>query len=144
MAEVVKRKLPLPIVQSFLTCGEIFHRQESGTTILLGPIAHVPVTHFPAHVRLSIYAEFTGGHGSYRPHLCLRNEAEEAVWSWDPPGSFPQRDPLLRRVITFNDLVLNVPGAGRYSLVLLLNDEEAARRTMWFGPLDEFRPPDPL
>jgi hypothetical protein len=140
MAEVVKRKPPLPLVQSFLTCQEVFRGQRSGATLLLGPTAHVPVAQFPAHIRLAVYAEFTGGHGSYQPRLCLRDAAGEVVWGWTAADPFAHDDPLLPSDVTFNDLALAVPRPGRYSLVLLLNGEEAAQRALWIGPAQAFRP----
>lgn len=144
MVEVVKRTPPLPVVQSFLTCQEIFSNPKGGRTLLLGPLTHVPVTQFPAHVQLSIYADFTGGHGSYQPQLSLYDEAEEAAWSWTPPGLFKHSNPLLPCHAYFNDLILDVPQPGRYRLVLFLNDEQAAQRTLWFGPQEAFQLPDAM
>ena len=140
MAEVVKRKIPLPVAQSFITCHEVFRGQRSGMALLVGPAAHVPVPHFPAQVRLAAYAEFTGGHGSYQPELCLRDPEGETVWGWTAAAPFAHRDPLLPSEVAFNDLTLAVPRPGRYRLVLLLNGEEAAHRTLWFGPAEAFRP----
>jgi hypothetical protein len=142
MAEVLKRKPPLPVAQSFVTCHEIFRGQRSGTPLLVGPTAHVPLAQFPAHVRLGVYAEFTGGHGSYMPRLCLRDGTGEVVWGWTAADPFTHNDPLLPSEVAFNDLTLAVPRPGRYTLVLLLNGEEAAQRTMWFGPGEAFRSPE--
>jgi hypothetical protein len=136
-----KRRPPLPSAQSFLTCHEIFRGQRTGTTALIGATSHVPVAHFPAHVRLAVYAEFTGGHGRYQPRLCLHDAAREVVWGWAAADPFEYRDPLLPAEVVFNDLTLAVPRPGRYSLVLLLNGQEAAARALWFGPAEAFRPP---
>lgn len=139
MADAVLRNPPLPVAQSFLTCHEVFRGQRSGATLVLGPVAHVPATQFPALIRLAVYAEFTGGHGSYLPGLYLRDPAEEVVWRWTANDPFTHSEPLLPSEVIFNDLTLAVPTPGRYSLVLLLNGEEAAQRTMWFGPAETFR-----
>lgn len=144
MAEVVKRKPPLPLVQSFLTCEEIFSSQKHGRNLLLGPLTHVPVSQFPAHVQLSIYADFTGGHGSYQLQLSLYDSADEITWSWTPPGLFKHSNPLLPSQAYFNDLILDVPQPGRYCLILFLNGEQAAQRTMWFGPEEAFQFPDAM
>ena len=39
--------LPMPTVQAFLTCNEIFVDPNKRATILVGPCAHVPVPKFP-------------------------------------------------------------------------------------------------
>ncbi len=144
MAEVVKGKPPLPLAQSFLTCQEVFRGQRSHGSLLLGPTAHVPLPQFPAVVQLAVYAEFTGGHASYQPEICLRDASGEEVWRWTARDPFEHRDPLLPSEVVFNDLRVAVPRAGRYTLVLLLNGEEAAQRTMWFGPREAFRSASPL
>jgi hypothetical protein len=100
------------------------------------------VAQFPTHVRLAVYAEFTGGHGSYKPQLCLRDVAGEVVWGWSAIDPFAHNDPLLPSEVAFNDLMVAVPRAGRYSLALLLNGEEAAQRTLWFGPVQALRSPE--
>jgi hypothetical protein len=143
MTDTLTRKPPLPVVQSFLTCHEIFRGQRSGAWLLLSPTAHAAVRRFPTHVQLAIHAEFTGGHGSYQPQLCLRDAAGEVVWGWNAPLPFEHSDPLLPTQVVFNDLKLAVPRAGRYSLALLLNGEEVAQRTMWFGPVEAFRSAQP-
>jgi hypothetical protein len=117
----------------------VFRGQRTGSSLLLGPTAHVAVTQFPAHVLLAVYAEFTGGHGTYRPRLCLRDAAGEEVWGWTAADPFSHSDPLLPSEVTFNNLRVAVPQPGRYSLVLLLNGEEAAQRTLWFGPAEALR-----
>ena len=139
MAEAVRRKPPLPLAQAFLACREIFSDQRTGRAILVGPTGHVPLTQFPAHVRLSIFVEFTGGRGSYQPRLCLRDAADEVVWGWTAETPLEHADPLLPHQVTFHDLTLAVPRAGRYSLAMLLNGDEFAQRAMCFGPAEAFR-----
>ncbi len=139
MAEPVRRGPPLPLALSFLACDDVFRDERTRRAILVSPIRHLPLTQFPSHVRLSVFAEFTGGHGRYQPRLRLRDEDEEVVWEWTAPGALEQSDPLLPHEFTFHDLVLEVPRVGRYRLELLLNGEEFARRTMWFGPAEAFR-----
>lgn len=133
MNEVAKRKPPLPVAQTFLTCQEILSSKRRGAALLLGPTCKVPVPRFPAHVPLAIYAEFAGGHGSYTPRLCLRDGAAEEVWGWTAAAPFEHNDPLRPKEVTINELPLAVPRPGRYTLVLLLNGEEVAQRTLWFG-----------
>jgi hypothetical protein len=139
MAEPARRKPPLPLAQAFLACREIFNDQRTGHAILVGPTSHVPLPQFPAHVRLSIFVEFTGGHGRYQPRLCLRNGAGEEVWGWGAEEPLEHSDPLLPHQVTLHDVTVAVPRAGRYSLVMLLNGEEFAQRALCFGPAEAFR-----
>jgi hypothetical protein len=139
MAETLERKPPLPLSQAFVACHEIYRDERTGMAILVGPISHVPITQFPAHVRVSIFAEFSGGHGRYHPRLCLMDGSDEAVWGWNAPAPVEQDDPLLPHQVTFHDVMLAVPRVGRYRLVLLLNGEELAQRGLWLGPTQAFR-----
>lgn len=139
MADSVQRKRPLPLALAFVACQDIYRDQRTGASILVGPTSHVPLTQFPAHVRLSVWAEFTGGHGSYQPRLGLLDAADEVVWGWNAPEPLEENDPLLPHQVMFHDLMLAVPQAGRYRLVLLFNGEELAQRAMWFGPTQAFR-----
>lgn len=63
MTQVAPCQPPLSVVQSFLTCREVLNDQRTGQVVLVGPTAHVPVAEFPAPIRMSIFAEFAGGHG---------------------------------------------------------------------------------
>lgn len=143
MSDTKMRKPPLPLLQTFLTCREIFRDPKKRTAILIGPASHIPVNGFPAHVRMSIFTEFTGGHGSYVPRLSLSDSAGEVVWGWTAPGPFELSDPLLPRDVAINDLMVAVPMPGRFSLTLFLNEGEMAQRTLWFGPTEGFRRSDP-
>jgi hypothetical protein len=139
MADSTPRKPPLPLALAFVACQEIYRDQRTGVWILVGPRSHVPLQQFPAHVRLSVWAEFTGGHGRYQPRLCLLDAADEVVWGWNAPEPLEHSDPLLPHQVMFHDLMLAVPRLGRYRLVLLFNGEELAQRAMWFGPAQAFR-----
>jgi hypothetical protein len=139
MAETMPRKPPLPLPLALVACQGIYRDQRTGVAILIGPTSHVPLVQFPAHVRLSVWAEFTGGHGSYQPRLCLLDDADEVVWGWNAPEALQQADPLLPHEVMFHDLMVAVPRLGRYRLVLLFNGEELAQRGLWFGPTQAFR-----
>lgn len=139
MTEPVRRGPPLPIAQTFLACGEIYSDQRTRSAILVGPTNHVPISQFPAHVRLSFFVELVGGHGSYQPRLVLRDDADEVVWGWGDPRPIEHQDPLFPQNVIFYDLMVAVPRVGRYQLEFHLNGEVAAQRTMWFGPTAAFR-----
>jgi len=69
-------RLPVPQAQAFVVCREVWHNPRTNEFMIAGPVSHVPVPQFPASIRLSVYAHFTGGHGTY-------NLAEELL----PPVS---------------------------------------------------------
>jgi hypothetical protein len=139
MTEPIRRKPPLPVALAFVACQEVYRDYRSGTWMLVGPTSHVPLTHFPAHVRLSVWAEVTGGHGSYQPRVCLLDGSDEVVWAWNPPAPLEQNNPLLPCQLAFHELMVAVPRLGKYRLVLLFNGEELAQRAMWFGPPQAFQ-----
>jgi hypothetical protein len=139
MTEPARRKPPMPLTLAFVACQEIYRDSRTGVSILIGPTSHVPLVQFPAYVRLSGWAEFTGGHGGYQPRLCLLDDADEVVWGWSAPEPFECPNPLLPHQVTFHDLMLAVPKLGKYRLVLQLNGEEIAQRGMWFGPSQAFQ-----
>src|SRR5262249_52319540 len=101
MTEPVPRKPPLPQVQLFVACKEIFHDQRTGQTILVGPISSLPLTRFPTHVRLSFFVELIGGHSHYQPRLVLRDDADEIVWGWNGPHPIDYPNPLFPHEVTF-------------------------------------------
>jgi hypothetical protein len=136
MPEPIPRKLPLPRVQLFVACNEIFHDQRTGQAILVGPFNHVPLKQFPAHVRLSFFAELLGVHGHYQPRLVLRDDADEVVSGWSGANPIDYDNPLFPHQVTFFDLKMAVPRVGRHSLAYLLNGEEVAQRGLWFGPAE--------
>jgi hypothetical protein len=138
MPDSNSRKPPLPIALSFLACLDIFRDDRTKAAILVGPTSHVPVRQFPAHVRVSIFAEMTGCHGSYEPQLCLLDNDDQTVWAWKGKVPVQHNDPLLPHQVTFHDLTLAVPHAGRYRLALLFNGDEFVQRSMWVGPAEAF------
>ncbi len=115
MAEAI-RKPPLPLALAFVVCDQIFRDERTGVMILVGPTSHVPLGRFPTHVRLSMWAEFTGGHGSYLPRMALLDAADEVVWGWNAPGPLAHDNPLLPHQVAFHDLMVAVPQVGRYRL----------------------------
>jgi hypothetical protein len=139
MAEPRSHNLPLPQVLSFLACHDVYRDERTGAVILIGPTSHLPLTQFPTHVRLSVYADFTGGHGRYEARVCLLDGSDDVVWGWTLPKPIEHTEPLLPHQVMFHDLKVAVPRLGRYRLVLLFNGTEVAHRGMWFGPAQAFR-----
>lgn len=139
MTDAIVREPPLPLAVAIVVCREIYRDERTKIAILVGPTSHVQLHRFPAQVRLSVWVEFTGGHGGYQPRLCLLDAEEEEVWGWSVPETLVQNDPLMPSQATFHDLMLTVPRLGRYRLVLLFNGNELAQRSLWFGPTEAFR-----
>ena len=46
------RNLPPPQVQAFVVCREITQDDRTGEIVIVGPVSHVPITEFPAVIRL--------------------------------------------------------------------------------------------
>jgi hypothetical protein len=120
----VPGKPPLPLAQSFLICREIFQDRQTGEHILLGPATGASLAAFPATLRVSFYIKLTGGHGTYRPTLQLRDDDGELIGECPGPEAFEQTDPLAPRQIAWRDVGLFFPRPGRYDLVLLVNEDD--------------------
>jgi hypothetical protein len=59
------RRIPAPQAQALVVCREIWHNPRTGEFMLNGPVSHIPISQFPADIRLSVDAHVTGGCGTY-------------------------------------------------------------------------------
>ena len=84
MGESANLGPPPPVVQSFVVCREVLADARTGQHVLIQPASHVAVPQFPCVVMMSLFAEFTSGHGRYEPQLQLRDADGEVVWKWGP------------------------------------------------------------
>jgi len=133
------RNLPPPQVQAFVVCREITQDDRTGEIVITGPVSHVPITEFPATIRLAVYAHATGSHGTYRLAFELRAADGDTVWRWQPVDPLHHADSLVPMQITFDELRVNVQEPGRYDLVLLAGDDEIATQPLLIGPAEVFR-----
>jgi hypothetical protein len=133
----VKQDLPLPQVSAFLVCNQILHDSRTKQHVLIGPVHHVPVKEFPARLRVSVYLQLRGGHGRYVLDLHLRDLEGDSHWHWRP-SDLEADDPLFPHKVIFHDLVLDVPQAGRYELVVSASEQEVASQSLWIGPREVF------
>jgi hypothetical protein len=74
-------RLPVPQAHAFVVCREVWHNPRTNEFMIAGPVSHVPVPQFPASIRLSVYAHFTGGHGTYPMAFQLRAAGPESMQS---------------------------------------------------------------
>jgi hypothetical protein len=124
------RKLPPPHAQAFLTCRQIYEDSRTREAILVGPFSGIRLSIFPSLFRMSLYAHLTGGHGTYRLALSLRDDEDEAAWGWEWPQPIEHNDPLEPYRVILHDALIGFPRPGRFALVLLANGEEVARHTL--------------
>jgi hypothetical protein len=132
------RHLPPPQVQAFVVCRQITRDTQTGEIVIVGPVSHVPITEFPADIRLAVYAHATGGRGAYTLDIELRAAAGDVVWRWRPVDPLDQPDPLVPMQITFDELRVLVDEPGRYDLVLLAAGDEIASQPVLIGPAEVF------
>jgi hypothetical protein len=133
------RRIPAPQAQAFVACRKITNDPQTGEIVIIGPVSHVPITGFPAVIRLVIYAHATGGHGTYQLAFELRAANGDTVWRWQPVDPLHHADPLVPMQITFDELRVSVQQPGRYDLVLLAGDGEIATQPLLIGPAEAFR-----
>jgi hypothetical protein len=127
------RRIPAPQAQAFVACRKITNDPQTGEIVIVGPVSHVPITDFPAVIRLAVYAHATGGHGTYHLAFELRDASGDTVWRWQPADPLHHADPLAPMQITFDELRVSVEAPGRYDLVLLAGDDEIARQPLLIG-----------
>ena len=138
----MKRLLPPPQVHAFLTCREIIENAHTNENILVGPFYHVPVASFPLRLSASIYVQISGGHGRYALEFQLRNLDGDVSWRCGP-SEFHSPNPLLPHEIVVHEAIMDVPGPGKYDLVMSTNGEELCSRTLFFGPRELFAGDEP-
>jgi len=61
-----------------VACRKITNDPQTGEIVIIGPVSHVPITDFPAVIRLAIYAHVTGGHGIHPLQFQLRRTERDA------------------------------------------------------------------
>ena len=87
--------LPAPKAQAFVACRKITNDPQTGEIVITGPESHVPITEFPAAIRLVVYAHVAGGHGTYPLAFILRAADGDTVWRKDAVSPLHHPDPLM-------------------------------------------------
>lgn len=126
-------------MQAFVVCREGRHDPRTDEFIITGPVSHVPITMFPAEIRLAAYAHVTGGHGAYSMRFELRAADGDAVWSWTPADPLIHPDPIKPQQLAFHELLVRVDRPGRFDMVFLAAGDEIARQPLLIGPAGVFR-----
>jgi hypothetical protein len=122
--------LPLPLVQSFLVCRDIFQDRQTGEYLLLGPCTGMTLPGFPVAVNVALYIKLTGGHGTYHLEVQLRDHEGGLVGSCPDKEPLHLTDPLASFQISWRQLALQFPRPGRYDLILLANGEDLAHHAL--------------
>lgn len=119
-------------------CQNIWIVPRTNDYVLIGPISHIPIPQFPAQVTVAVYAHVTGGHGNYPMEFVLRAASGEVVWSWNPIDPLTQPNPLVPAQLAFYEVLLEMPGPGRYDLALNVSGQEMCRQPLLIGPSEYF------
>lgn len=114
-------KPPLPLVQAFVVCRELYHSPRTGDLILFAPFSSLTGPRYPAKVPLSVYAHLMDARGRYAIALRLLDAADEVVWEWELPQPIEESDPLAPHRIILPEVPVLFPKAGRYDLVIAVN-----------------------
>jgi hypothetical protein len=117
-------------VHSFLVCRQITTSPQDGELVLVCPFDRITAWPFPAEVPLSVFARLTDARGRYVVGLQLVDADGEVVWARDECGVVEEFDPLSMHRLTFLDMKVRLPGAGRYDLVIVANGEPLARHAL--------------
>jgi hypothetical protein len=122
---------PLPLVQAFVVCREIWELADTQEHVLIGPFSRVTCAEFPAHVVASVYAHPTEARGRYDLALQLVDDDGEVVWTRPRNTLIEEHDPLMPHRIVLRQVTVCVPQPGRFHLVLLLNGVTVAQQAVW-------------
>ena len=87
--------LPAPKAQAVVACRKITNDPQTGEIVIVRPVSHVPITEFPAAIRLVVYAHVAGGHGTYPLAFILRAADGDTVWRKDAVSPLHHPDPLM-------------------------------------------------
>ena len=125
-------RMPTPLAQAFVICRQIYEDARTHQFILVGPLNELVMPSVPCVIRVSVYVHLSGGHGSYRMTLLLRDSGDMVVSKWDLPVSIDLPDPLRPRQIGLYDFPLEINQPGKYEMVLLANGEQTAQQSIVF------------
>jgi hypothetical protein len=89
----MSRRTPIPLVQAFLACSDIFEDARSGRLLLVAPFSAVKFRRFPAELRLSLYIRLIGGHGAYALAVQVQDPEDQVVWDGPLPQPVSCADP---------------------------------------------------
>ncbi len=120
-----------PLVQAFVVCRRIVKPPDGGELTLVGPFSRVTASQFPADIPLSAYAHLTDARGRYQVSLQLVDDEGNMAWRGERVGVVEQEDPLCPHRVTFPDIVVPFPRAGRYDLEMLANGATLAHHGLW-------------
>ena len=132
------RRIPAPHAQAFVACRKITNDPQTGEIVIIGPVSHVPITEFPAVIRLAVYAHVTGGHGTYPLAFILRSADGDTVWRKDAVSPLHHPDPLMVAQLVFEELRASVPKPGQHDLVLVAGGDEIANQPPFIWPAEVF------
>ena len=79
---------------------------------------------------MSLYANLTGGRGTYRLAFRLLDDEDEVPWGYAWPEPVEYHDPLEPYRVLQHDALVEFPRPGRFHLVLFANGEEVARHAL--------------
>jgi hypothetical protein len=130
---------PLPLVQAFVVCREIWELADTREHVLIGPFSRVTGAECPAHVVASVYAHLTEARGRYELALQLVDDDGEVVWTWPRNALIEEHDPLMPHRVALRQVTVCFPQPGRFHLALLLNGITVAQQAVWARVADAER-----
>lgn len=127
-------KPPLPVVQAYLLCREIFQAENTGEHIIVGPFSRVTLPRGVQRLRFSVYAQLTDAEGEYQLELQARDGDDVMIWNLELPEPLFHDDRLTPHKIALHNLTIELPVPGKYDVVLLANDELLANHSLTAYP----------
>jgi hypothetical protein len=127
-------RMPTPLAQAFVICRQIYEDTRTREFILIGPLNELVMPSVPCLIRVSVYVHLSGGHGTYRMTLLLRDSDDMVASQWDLPVPIDLPDPLKPRQLGLYDFPVEINKPGKYEMTLLANGEQTAQQSIVFLP----------
>ena len=112
---------PVPIVQAFVPCREIYEDARSNEYILIAPFSQIALDNLPGIFRFSLYLSLVNGRGDYAFGFDLRDNLDESIWDWTVPVPITFDGPLQPHQVALYDIAIQIPRPGSYRLALILD-----------------------
>jgi hypothetical protein len=121
---------PTPVCKCFVLCRQVFIDPVRQDYTLVSPVHQVFADRYPLTQDLSVFARWSNAHGAYAVEVQLRGLDGDVLWRQQMEAPFEAHDPLQVWIVPLLHLRMEIPGPGKYEVVLLASGQEVASDTL--------------
>lgn len=122
--------MPKPVCKCFILCRGLFVDPASQAYTIVSPVYQVYSPRYPIVEDFSVYARWTNSHGSYAIEVQLRSLEGDVLCGCKVKKPFETHKPLQIWQIPLHHMRFEIPGPGKYDVVMLANSEVVATDTL--------------